>query len=69
MIEGLYNIRMKTPFGEQKGEITFKQNQDKLIGTFELMGNRNSFEGTTDGKNFMFNGETKSPIGKMRIHN
>lgn len=67
MIQGKYNIKMKTPIGDKIGSISFEEKPDKLIGVLELMGNSNSFEGKTNGNNFSFSGETITPIGKVRI--
>lgn len=68
MLEGKYNIKMKTPIGDQKGSITFELKDSKLIGTLEIMGRSNSFEGIAEGDNFNFGGETSSPIGNVRIY-
>ena len=45
MHERVFQIIMRVPLGERKGQISFRQKGQKLEGTFEVMGNKNPFRG------------------------
>ena len=66
MIEGKYDIIMKTPMGAKKGAVILHVNGDSLSGYLDVLGNRNKFEnGTVNGDSCMFSGELKTAVGKV----
>ncbi len=53
MVDGTYQVRMRTPLGVKNGELILHSNDGTLNGSLVVMGKKNIFEpGTTDGKNF-----------------
>ena len=51
MVDGTYQVRMRTPLGVKNGELILHSNDGTLNGSLVVMGKKNIFEpGTTDGK-------------------
>lgn len=66
MIDGIYNVMLKTPMGVKKGELIFQEDGSSLTGKLVVMGNDNHFETcSADGNNFTFTGEIKTAVGKV----
>jgi len=66
MVEGTYNVMLKTPMGVKKGELVLIPEGDVLNGKLVVMGQENPIEpGKTDGTKFSFSGELKTAVGKM----
>ena len=66
MVNGTYEIMIKTPMGVKKGEMILKEDGEKLSGSFVIKGKENSFaDGTVSGDHFTFDGELMSSVGKM----
>jgi hypothetical protein len=58
---------MKTPFGIQKGRITFIINDKSLTGVFEGMGSKSNFiNGKINGNNFEFSGQIKTLFARIQ---
>ena len=65
MVDGTYQVRMRTPLGVKYGELILHSNDGTLNGSLVVMGKKNIFEpGTTDGKNFNFKGKIQTSVGK-----
>lgn len=63
MVDGNYAVKMKTPMGLKKGELTLKSMDEKLSGTMTVLGKTQTFEnGTTQGDAFCFSGTLKTAI-------
>lgn len=66
MVNGTYEIMMKTPIGVKKGQMILNADGEKLSGAFVIKGKENSFtDGTVSGDHFSFGGELMSSVGKM----
>lgn len=66
MVEGIYELILKTPMGAKKGELVLKVDGGSLNGSIIVKGKENPFEGgTVDGDSFTFSGELNSSVGKM----
>lgn len=66
MIDGTYNVMLKTPMGVKKGELVFSTQGSELIGKLVVMGNDNPFvTGSVNGNQFAFTGEIKTAMGKV----
>ncbi len=66
MIDGTYNVMLKTTMGVKKGELIFSGEDSVLTGKLVVMGNDNLFETISlDGNNFNFTGEIKTAMGKV----
>ena len=66
MIDGKYNIIMKTPMGLKKGNVTLNAEGNSISGSLEILGKINTFEnGTTDGKQCTFSGNLQTAMGKI----
>jgi hypothetical protein len=63
----IYNITMITPFGTQKGRITFVINGESLTGVLEGMGTKSKFiDGKISDDNFEFSGEIKTFLARIK---
>ena len=66
MIDGTYNVMLKTPMGVKKGELIFSGEDSVMTGKLVVMGNDNLFETVSiDGNHFIFTGEIKTAMGKV----
>ena len=66
MIDGTYNIMLKTPMGVKKGELVFVTDGTALRGAIVVKGVDNPFtSGSVNGDEFTFSGELQSSVGKL----
>lgn len=66
MVDGIYNIVIKTPMGAKKGELELHTEDGVLTGAMTALGKTTSIEpGKTDGKTFTFSGELSTAVGKL----
>lgn len=66
MIDGSYQVMLKTPMGVKKGELILQSAEGVLSGKMIVMGKENPIgPGTTDGSAFRFSGEIKTAVGKL----
>lgn len=66
MIDGTYQVMMKTPMGVKKGELTLKSENNALTGSIYVMDRETPLlSGTTDGANFSFSGDLETAAGKL----
>lgn len=66
MVDGTYQVMLKTPMGVKKGELTLQDENGILTGFMTVMGKENPITpGTTDGIAFHFTGEMKTAVGKL----
>jgi hypothetical protein len=66
MLDGKYEIIMKTPMGTKKGTVILRVDGDTIRGRLDIMGNSIMLEnGTVNGNSFTFRGELKIPMGKV----
>lgn len=58
MIDGFYQITLKSPMGLKEGTLDVFSEGSKLIGTFQILKNKNSFEGELLGDSeFLIRGQ------------
>ncbi|HEX2926600.1 MAG TPA: hypothetical protein VHP38_10150 [Ruminiclostridium sp.] len=56
-MNGTYSVALQTPFGAQKGTITFVDDKGMLSGSIRTMGSTNFFKnGKINGNSFEFSG-------------
>lgn len=66
MIDGTYNVMLKTPMGVKKGELIISSENSVMTGKLVVMGNDNLLETVNiDGNHFIFTGEIKTAMGKV----
>lgn len=66
MVDGTYQVMLKTPMGIKKGELVLRSADGILSGEMIVMGKENPIgPGTTDGSAFRFSGEIKTAVGKL----
>lgn len=66
MLEGKYQVILKTPMGAKKGELLLKNENSVLTGSMTALGKTNALTpGTTDGECFQFSGELQTAVGKL----
>lgn len=66
MIDGKYDIIMKTPMGAKKGTAILHVNGNSVSGCLDVLGNSNTFEnGTVNRDSCTFSGELKTAMGKI----
>ncbi|AQP41316.1 Uncharacterised protein [Streptococcus gallolyticus] len=66
MIDGNYNVILKTPMGAKKGELHLEATNDVLTGNITVGGKGTALEnGTVSGDNFSFSGSLKSALGNI----
>ncbi len=67
-VDGIYEISLKTPMGNQKGKLDLKAEGTVLTGTAQVMGASVPLEnGKVDGDAFEFQVEANTPMGKIKI--
>ena len=67
-LDGTYNIKMKSPMGDQEGSFTFKTEGEVLLGTASAAGTTTDIhDGKVNGDSFECKFEMKSPMGKIKI--
>jgi len=66
MVNGTYEIMMKTPMGVKKGQMIMNEDGEMLSGAFVIKGKENPFTGgKVSGDHFSFDGELMSSVGKL----
>lgn len=66
MVDGNYAVKMKTPMGLKKGELSLKSEGGTLSGAMTVLGKTQAFEnGTTLGDTFCFSGTLKTAIALL----
>lgn len=65
-IDGIYQVSMRMPFGNEQGRLTLKEADGTLSGSIRSMGTVNHFAGgRTDGVHFSFQGMLR--VGILKI--
>ncbi len=60
-MERKFNITMRVPLGNRCGTLCFTQQNSKITGTINVLGNENPFTGTIDNNGFLeFTGKLRS---------
>jgi hypothetical protein len=69
-IDGVYNITIKTPMGDQQAKLTLKTDGDTLTGTSEsaMTGVTELSEGIVSGNAIEWSEKTSSPMGVMEFN-
>ncbi len=66
-MDGLYEIAMKTPMGEIKGNLKLVTSGNELSGYIETMGKRNNFSGgRVNGNRFSISGNINVSIANIK---
>lgn len=66
MVDGTYEVSLKSPMGLKKGELKLHSEGGVLSGGMTVMGKENPIgPGTAEGDNFSFSGELKTAVGKL----
>ncbi len=66
-MDGLYEISIKTPMGEIKGNVKLVTNGNELSGYIETMGKRNDFSGgRVNGNKFTISGNVNVSIANIK---
>jgi hypothetical protein len=68
MIDGTFNISMKTPMGMQEGTITFNPNGDKFTGTIVVFKKTTEMNGIISGNSFEIDANIKIILGSTKSH-
>ena len=67
-ISGIYNIKIKTPFGDKEAKLELKVKENNLIGKlFTEKGDVEVNDGVVEGAKFTFSTTVQGPIGKMSV--
>ena len=67
-LDGTYNVKMKSPMGEQDGSFTFTTDGEVLLGTASAAGVTTDIsEGKVSGDSFECKFSMKTPMGKVKI--
>ncbi|MCI9015700.1 MAG: hypothetical protein HFJ53_00815 [Clostridia bacterium] len=66
MLDGKYQASLNTPMGAITGNITLMCRENKVQGTIETMGMKNSFQGEKLNENqCKFTGKFNTPLGAI----
>lgn len=66
MIDGTYDVRLKTPMGIKQGRLDLRDEGGALVGAMHVMGSTTRIgSGSTEGDNFGFAGEIKTAVGRL----
>lgn len=66
MIDGTYDVRLKTPMGIKQGRLDLRDEGGALVGAMHIMGSTTRIgSGSTEGDNFGFAGELKTAVGRL----
>lgn len=66
-MDGLYEVAVKTPMGEIKGNVKLITNGNELSGYIETMGKRNNFSGgRVSGNKFTISGNINASITSIK---
>lgn len=66
--DGTYQVRVKTPLGDQKGKLTIQTAGDVFSGSLETSSGTSSFTGgCISGGQLQWQAETKTPMGAFDV--
>lgn len=66
MVNGSYQVKLRTPLGVKKGELVLQSQGDVLTGRMIVMGKENEIgPGTVNGDSFRFEGKLKTAVGEL----
>ncbi|MCH9274866.1 hypothetical protein JS533_000990 [Bifidobacterium amazonense] len=68
MIDGTYNVTVRTPLGARKGVVELKDDGGTLVAKVNVKGRSQTAVGTVDGTMFAFSGTMKTPVGLLDYH-
>ncbi|MEA4986983.1 MAG: hypothetical protein VB095_02910 [Anaerovorax sp.] len=69
MINGTYNITLRSPLGPRHGTLTLLQSDTNLSGSFDVLASHNIFEnGHIQDNQFSFTAEMHTLLGKKIIN-
>ena len=68
-IDGIYNITIKTPLGDQQAKVTLKTGGDTLTGTSEsaMTGVNELTDGKVNGNTLEWTENANSPLGPVEL--
>lgn len=68
-IDGIYNIAIKTPLGDQQAKLTLKTDGDTLTGTSEsaMTGVTEITDGKVNGNALEWTENSKTPMGPIEL--
>ena len=69
-IDGIYNITIKTPMGDQQAKLTLKTDGDTLTGTSEsaMTGVNELTEGKVNGNALAWTENATTPMGPIELN-
>lgn len=65
MVEGLYDVVMRTPLGAKKAKVELSLDGATLKAHVMLKGKEETSIGSCEGNTFFFDGSAKTPVGLM----
>lgn len=66
MVDGSYQVKLRTPLGVKKGELVLQSQGEVLTGRMTVMGKENEIgPGIMDGDSFRFEGKMKTAVGEL----
>ncbi|MBT1169623.1 hypothetical protein [Bifidobacterium sp. SO4] len=65
MIDGTYNVIVRTPLGARKGVVDLSDKDGVLTATVTVKGRTQNATGTADSDAFAFSGKAKTPVGML----
>ena len=69
LMNDTYSVTLQTPFGTQKGTVTFVDDNGKLSGSIRTMGNTSFFRnGKVNGNSFEFSGILNAGFFNLRYN-
>lgn len=67
-IDGTYQVKVKTPMGDQLGKLTIQTAGDVFSGSLETPSGTSSFSGgRISGNRLQWRSETKTPMGAFDV--
>lgn len=67
-IEGVYNVKLKTPLGFMKAVVELHEENNTCSGQIVCLDSKAPFEnGEVNGNQFKFNAVMPTPIGKIKF--
>lgn len=67
-VEGVYNIKLKTPLGFMKAVVEMHENGNTCSGKITCLDSKAPFEnGEVNGNRFKFHAVMPTPIGKIKF--
>lgn len=68
MIDGTYDIMIRTPMGSERGRLTLVTKGATLSGSLFAMGKNHPFSGgTVQGENCTFSTNLSTPLGRFQL--